>query len=75
MVVTGCHPGKRRMKCLDFGKQAATFFDMNRNEAIRLVNVSEKCPKGEGCAKAWFATRKRRGFIQRPGSGGQLHRP
>lgn len=56
MVVTGCHPGKRRMKCLDFGKQAATFFDMNRNEAIRLVNVSEKCPKGED-AKAWFATR------------------
>lgn len=34
MVVTGCHPGKRRMKCLDFGKQAATFFDLNRNEAI-----------------------------------------
>lgn len=29
---------------------------MNRNEAIRLVNVSEKCPKGED-AKAWFATR------------------
>lgn len=56
MVVTGCHPGKRRMKCLDFGKQAATFFDMNHNEAIRLVNVSEKCPKGED-AKAWFATR------------------
>ena len=21
MVVTGCHPGKRRMKCLDFGVQ------------------------------------------------------
>lgn len=56
MVVTGCHPGKRRMKCLDFGKQAATFFDMNHNEAIRLVNVSEKCPKGED-AKVWFATR------------------
>ena len=56
MVVTGCQPGKRRMKCLDFGKQAATFFDLNRNEAIRLVNVSEKCPKGED-AKAWFASR------------------
>lgn len=56
MVVAGCHPGKRRMKCLDFGKQAATFFDLNRNEAIRLVNVSEKCPKGED-AKAWFASR------------------
>lgn len=56
MVVAGCHPGKRRMKCLDFGKQAATFFDLNRNEAIRLVNVSEKCPKGED-VKAWFASR------------------
>lgn len=53
MVVIGCHPGKRRMKCLDFGKQAATFFDLKRNEAIRLVNVSEKCPKGED-TKACF---------------------
>ena len=39
-----------------FGFQAATFFDLNRNEAIRLVNVSEKCPKGED-TKAWFAAR------------------
>lgn len=56
MVVTGCHPGKRRMKCLDFGKQAATFYDLSKNEAIRLVNVSEKCPRGVDLHE-WFAER------------------
>ncbi len=56
MVVTGCHPGKRRMKCLDFGKQAATFYDLNKDEAIRLVNVSEKCPK-DADLHEWFAKR------------------
>lgn len=54
MVTTNCHPGKRRMKCLDFGKQAATFYDIQSGKAIRLTNVSEKAPKG--CdLKAWFA--------------------
>ncbi len=56
MVVTNCHPGKRRMKVMDYGKQAATFFDLNSREAIRMVNVAPKCPKGED-VKAWFAAR------------------
>lgn len=56
MVVTNCHPGKRRMKCLDFGKQAATFYNMQTGEAIRLTNISEKCPK-DADLKAWFAAK------------------
>lgn len=56
MTVTNCHPGKRRMKCLDFGKQAATFYDINRDEAIRMINVAEKCPKGTD-VREWFAAR------------------
>lgn len=56
MTVTGCHPGKRRMKMMDFGKQSAVFYDINADAAIRLTNVAEKCPKGED-VKAWFDAR------------------
>lgn len=56
MTVTNCHPGKRRMKCLDFGKQAATFYDIQSGKAIRMANISEKAPKN--CdLRAWFAER------------------
>ena len=54
MTVTGCHPGKRRMKVMDFGKQAATFYDLNADEAIRIVSVGERCPKGADLNE-WFA--------------------
>ena len=56
MVVTNCHPGKRRMKCLDSGKQAATFYDIQSGKAIRMTNVSEKAPK-DCNLKEWFAAR------------------
>lgn len=56
MVVTNCHPGKRRMKCLDFGKQAATFYDIQSDRAIRMTNISEKAPKDTD-VRAWFAAK------------------
>lgn len=57
MVVTNCHPGKRRMKCLDFGKQAATFLDFATGTALRFSTKGERCPKGEDL-HAWFAARE-----------------
>ena len=37
MVVTGCRPGKRALKLLDFGKMAATFCDLASGRAVRVV--------------------------------------
>jgi formylmethanofuran dehydrogenase subunit E len=36
-IVTGCRLGKRALKFRDFGKVAATFCDLARNRAVRLV--------------------------------------
>jgi formylmethanofuran dehydrogenase subunit E len=35
-VVTGCRPGKRTMKFVDYGKTAATFCDLQRHKAVRV---------------------------------------
>lgn len=36
-VVTGCRIGKRALKFRDFGKMAATFCDLERDRAVRVV--------------------------------------
>src|SRR5438067_5757876 len=36
-VVTGCRLGKRALKFLDFGKVAATFCDLGKQRAVRVV--------------------------------------
>jgi|SRR5579871_1348629 len=36
-IVTGCRMGKRALKFRDFGKVAATFCDLRRDQAVRLV--------------------------------------
>jgi formylmethanofuran dehydrogenase subunit E len=41
LAVTGCHPGKRTMKILDYGKMAATFINLKTGKAVR-VNVKPK---------------------------------
>jgi len=37
LVVTGCHPGKRTMKILDYGKMAATFINLKTGKAVRVA--------------------------------------
>jgi formylmethanofuran dehydrogenase subunit E len=44
IAVTGCHPGKRTMKILDYGKMAATFINLKTNKAVR---VSSKNRQGD----------------------------
>ncbi|MBI4848477.1 MAG: TraR/DksA C4-type zinc finger protein [Nitrospirae bacterium] len=39
--VTGCSPGKRTMKLLDYGKMAATFVNLNTGKAIRILAKEE----------------------------------
>ena len=36
-LVTGCRLGKRSLKFLDYGKVAATFLDLERDRAVRIV--------------------------------------
>ncbi len=46
-VVCGCRLGRRRLKWRDLGKMAATFYDMDSKEAIRISIVGqEHAPNG-----------------------------
>jgi formylmethanofuran dehydrogenase subunit E len=36
-AVTGCRPGKRTLRLLDYGKLAATFFDESTGRAVRVA--------------------------------------
>ncbi len=44
LSVTGCHPGKRSMKILDYGKMAATFINLKTGKAVRVVTRSKGRP-------------------------------
>jgi formylmethanofuran dehydrogenase subunit E len=44
LSVTGCHPGKRSMKILDYGKMAATFINLKTGKAVRVVVKSKGRP-------------------------------
>jgi formylmethanofuran dehydrogenase subunit E len=41
LAITGCHPGKRTMKILDYGKMAATFINLKTGKAVR-INAKNK---------------------------------
>ncbi len=46
MALTGCRPGKRTMKVLDYGKMAATFVNLETEQAVRVA-VRKKREDGE----------------------------
>ena len=45
--VTGCSPGKRSMKLLDYGKMAATFVNLKEDKAVRLLAKEESKNKAK----------------------------
>lgn len=47
MALTGCRPGKRTMKVLDYGKMAATFINLETGKALRVA-VKQRKGEGEG---------------------------
>nr|WP_320132100.1 formylmethanofuran dehydrogenase subunit E family protein [uncultured Holophaga sp.] len=47
MALTGCRPGRRTMKVLDFGKLAVTFIDLETRKACR-VSVRPQALEGPG---------------------------
>lgn len=55
-TVTGCTMGRRRLKWMNYGKMAATFFNMQTGEAIRLISTTERCTKDDDMFE-WFGSR------------------
>ena len=47
MALTGCRPGKRTMKVLDYGKMAATFINLETGKAVRVVPRMRNEANGE----------------------------
>lgn len=47
MALTGCRPGKRTMKVLDYGKMAATFVNLKTGRAVRVATLA-KSRDGDG---------------------------
>ncbi len=45
--VTGCSLGKRSLKFLDFGKMAATYVNLEKNRAVRIVAKEESKDKAK----------------------------
>ncbi len=46
MALTGCRPGKRTMKVLDYGKMAATFVNLETEKAVRVA-INRKKEEGD----------------------------
>jgi len=42
MALTGCRPGKRTMKVMDYGKMAATFVNIESGKAVRIASARQK---------------------------------
>ncbi len=40
-ALTGCRPGKRTMKVLDYGKMAATFVNLQTGQAVRVAMLED----------------------------------
>lgn len=44
MITTGCHPGKRTYRMLDYGKIAATFVNLETGGAVRVRRHTRRFP-------------------------------
>lgn len=42
LAVTGCHPGKRTLKVLNYGKMAATFVNLKTGKAVRVASKNRE---------------------------------
>jgi len=47
MALTGCRPGKRTMKVLDYGKMAASFINLDTGKAVRLAARMKRKQAGQ----------------------------
>lgn len=47
LSVTGCRPGRRTLKILDYGKMAATFVNLKTGKAVRVSTTTASRQKAE----------------------------
>ena len=47
LSVTGCRPGRRTLKILDYGKMAATFVNLKSGRAVRVTTTTASRKKAE----------------------------
>jgi formylmethanofuran dehydrogenase subunit E len=47
MALTGCRPGKRTMKVLDYGKMAASFINLETGKAVRISSRMKRKEAGQ----------------------------
>lgn len=53
-VVTGCTLGRKRLKLVNYGKMAATFVNLETNEAVRLCSAGNiQMPEGADPYEFW----------------------
>ncbi len=55
MALTGCRPGKRTMKVLDYGKMAATFVHLDFKKAVRVALKRKNGKDEDGAGAPDFA--------------------
>jgi formylmethanofuran dehydrogenase subunit E len=53
--VTGCKPGKRRLKLIDYGKSAAVFLNAAAGEAVRVASKGWVVAPQDADLRAFFA--------------------
>jgi formylmethanofuran dehydrogenase subunit E len=55
-IVTGCKLGRRNLKCMDYGKSAATFLNLQTGESIRIYRkMRTQIPDGVDSAEFFAA--------------------
>jgi formylmethanofuran dehydrogenase subunit E len=42
LAVTGCQPGKRTLKIMNYGKMAATFVNLKTGKAVRVASINRE---------------------------------
>ena len=78
MVVTGCHPGKRRMKCLDFGNNAPNRIEQRNGFNFKRLNMRKHAIKCFFDAHHFIGVHKNpfvRGFQKEMGKDLWLQQP
>ena len=55
--VTGCKLGKRTLKFMDFGKIAATFYNLRENRAVRVLARNDSRDRAKEYGSATDSTK------------------
>lgn len=66
LSVTGCRPGRRTLKILDYGKMAATFVNLKTGKAVRVSTTAASRQKAEQLSAELVPTMAEKMLTARP---------